>query len=288
MKKFHNQHVDKFIDYSVIHEDQQNSFIFPAVRENNEIVSHPGCAYGDIVFFRRPTSEGVKRAVTLVKDFYRSEGFDSIVIRQMPQIYASEQSVTAFYGWIADGCFFRKVNLHHYLDLSLKFNYNNNRRRDIKKFTQEKDSILKFCDSIEDYTLFLNVLESNLKKYQTKSKHTKEQFAYLMRNFSSNMFLLKASSKKYGNAYTWLWSLGPTLHAQYFAYSNELKSSASLSALIDFSINFAKESNFRFFSFGVSSDSTDQYTLNTGLARYKESFSAQSLLTAEIHVPLKK
>ncbi|MCY6356042.1 GNAT family N-acetyltransferase [Clostridium sp. ZS2-4] len=285
-RRFLNYHPkDRFIDHSLIVFKGQNIIIavIPAceIKEGNKkiLYSHKGSTFGGIVINNQFNNiKHISSIVEVLEKYLREHGFNKIIFKNSSQIF-SVANINLIDYFLFNKDYRCYDELSFYIDFNnykdkIELNFTANKRRDYKKSLKFNLDFRKI-ETDNQILNFYNLLYINLKKFNATPVHTFEELIEFKKN------ILKDEVDFYGVFYNGVLAAGSMV----FKFKNKVFHTQYLAAHPDylyvFPMNFlnynliktAKENNFRYFSFGISTENNGK-KLNYSLAEFKEGFGA--------------
>jgi hypothetical protein len=269
-------HGDKFQDVSIIVFDGDSpiAFCLAAIEPSNGHIatSHPGSAFGGLIFV-----EGIQGAETLtivesVLQFYSSLGFKEFKYKETPYIYSTKYSADLQYATFKNGGEKISSLLSCALDLRNSPTYSSQRIRGIRKGKQNVD--IRF--GWQNIDGFWNILIQNLEtKHKSKPVHTLEEIHRIRSCFKNEVELVVAQSKVQDEilAGVILFKSDVVWKTQYIASGDFGRKSGALDELFNNLATAARNAEIKYLDFGTSNEPSSGI-LNEGLYRFKTGFGA--------------
>jgi hypothetical protein len=267
-------HGDRFRDASLVLEDAHGSpvGVFPAALDPDDerhVVSHPGITYGGIVHRGALRGGQMLAALEAVVETYRADGLRALRYKVVPSIYHRVPSGDDLYALFRLSAVRVRSDLTTTIDLQHRAPPSSRRSRGLKKARRAGLTIRRGQEQLGD---FWPVLATNLaEKHGLRPVHSIDEIAYLARLFPDNIDCITAVRGDQVVAGTVLYKNDPVCHAQYIGSSQSGRDISALDFVMEQCINDARESGFRYFNFGVSSESEGR-VLNEGLYQFKAEF----------------
>ncbi|WP_281323774.1 GNAT family N-acetyltransferase [Flavobacterium sp. IMCC34518] len=282
-RDFMDYHNDRFEDYSLmVFEEKKLVAVLPANRVGKVIYSHQGLSYGSIVIKKNIKINEYLILVATLMRFLNSNEIESIYLKQLPKIYNKAFSEEFDYvTYLMKGEIYRS-DLHMVIDNEQGYKPNRNRLRALK-VANEKGIEVRLEN---DYEHFWNqILIPNLKaRYNVAPVHTLTEISLLAALFPNQIKLYNAYLSGIIKAGVVVFVMENVVHFQYSSGDEDRNDTASLDALFNFIIQ--KYSDKKYISFGNCSEENGCF-LNTGLAYWKESFGAKSMIQNFIKISTK-
>ncbi|MEZ8128747.1 hypothetical protein [Enterovibrio norvegicus] len=280
-RDFVEYHEDRFLDHSIlIYRDNKILGLFLASEHGDEIRAHGGLTYGGFISKSDIRTSQFLEIFEAVNDYYRDEGFKSILVKVMPESLTKSKIGELDYAMFISGAKLKKC------DLSTVIEYNN--RGKISKgrkwiINKAKKSGVRIFES-EDFGQFCVLLNEVLAKHKTTSVHTAEELTLLKSKFNEKIILLNAEYQGQLVSAVLLFVFDDVVHTQYLATNDMGKEVGALDLAIDTAI--CRFEDKRLFSFGISTEDSGK-KLNYGLCQQKESFGGVPISVKTFEVSLK-
>lgn len=268
-------HADRFTDASLMfYQDEQLIAIFPASSQHNILSSHGGLTYGGLLLSEKIRAEHVLEVVSCLMTQARELGFAKIVYKAIPYLFYVRGAQEDLY-FLINTCKAKIVRR----DLSSVI-YLDNRAKLSKGrkwlIARAKKIGLEVKNSVA-WESFHNLLTVVLGRHGASPVHSIAELKYLSSMFPNNIHLKTIESEGVLLAAALLFKFQTTVHTQYLATSEEGKASGALDFLIETCIEESKNEQFKYFSFGISTEQQGTI-LNSGLIAQKENFGARGIV----------
>jgi len=266
-------HSDRFEDFSLmVYKDDDLISCLPANIKNNVLYTHQGLTFGGFITNERISTPLMLEVFETFINFCRKHDIKEVVYKSIPYIYhkfpANEDSYALF---INNAVLWRR-DVTVTIDYSNRIEYQERRRRSIKKAKKNNILILQS----EDYKDYWEILSKNLyEKYKTKPVHSLEEIVKLHSLFPENIVLFVALYENNIVAGVVMYINEIIAHCQYIASNDIGKEIGALDLLFDYLIAYYSD-NKKYFDFGISNEQDGRY-LNKGLIEYKEGFGARAV-----------
>ena len=282
-RKFLSYHNDKFIDCSImIYKEEEIVCVIPCCKNNDLYFSHSGSTYGGPVF-----SKSIKNIIEMnaIIDMIITYYENKLELRLANEIYHNISTNDIIY--------LLSKKLKCTLELSWVFKVSDNFIDNIKN-RRNKKNLMKMIDtkngftckkyeSIEDYKIFYNVLESLLlSKYKKKPTHSLNELILLKSKIHTHMELYMVKDTN-NNIYGGIIIIKVTKicwYTMYIAKNMNYNSSNNVSIMyIIYELLIeARKNGVEFIDYGITTENNGN-KLNKGLSVYKE----KSLCGKPIH-----
>lgn len=276
--------LESFEDHSlVVYKGTAIIAVIPAceiMKDDKKIFfSHKGSTYGGIVissFFY--DIDHVGSIIETLLEYLSFHGFNHVVLKNTPDIFCKKSMELLTY-------FLYMYGFDHYCELSSYINletcpidiissFSSSKRRDYK-YSEKNYLLLKKLQSKNEIRVFYNVLQNNLKKYNSEPVHSLQELIdfkecrlkdivdfyaiFFEENIVAESMVFKFEKIVF--------------HTQYLASDQAFLKLYPMNFLITQMIWVAKIEGFKYFSFGISTENHGSI-LNYGLARFKEGYGA--------------
>lgn len=267
-------HADRFTDFSLMfYEDNRLIAVLPASLHGNEVRSHGGLTYGGIISDRKMTTPKMLEVFDALKAFLQEKGISSLLYKRVPSIFHQYPSDEDLYALFRNGAETAYRNISTTVLMEDRINFNERRRRNIKKAIKAN---LKVVQSF-DFSGYIDLVNEVLETYHgAKAVHTGEELALLAGRFPENIKLFIAENdEKKMLAGVLIYDTPLTAHTQYIANSDEGRNIGALDLVMDHLINeYAKDK--KYFDFGTSNEENGK-VLNIGLVGQKQEFGGRGI-----------
>lgn len=283
-RKFLNYHsFDKFEDKSLLFKNKNRivSVFSAALIKTNEgeriLKSHPGTSYGGPLFNKKDGDLGaVIDVIDEILNYASDGGFDSLEMRLSPRVFHKYPSEELEYVLWHRG--FKVINTELSSAVQLmfetkdslysKFKYNT--KQPVRKAV-EAGVIFRETD---DYVEFWKMLELNLIKHNAGPTHSLEEINKLKELIPDNIKLFGSYYENKLIAGTLVFICNNVAcHTFYIAQDYNYQQLRPLNLLLIETINWARDNNFRYLNFGISTEAGGTI-INPSLFRFKEGFAA--------------
>lgn len=272
-RNFMDYHADRFTDHSlVVRYDHKVVALFPANERQDSVYSHQGLTYGGWVVAKRTSTQELERCFELMEDYYRTHGFNGLVYKHKPALFASHVfDNDAWLLWRRGYNLWRR-DLSFVIDLQNHCGFARDKRYRFNKSQRNGLTLVKNADLPQ----FMQLVKKNLnERFQVEPVHTAQEALLLQTNFPKNIFTWAVYQGDEFLGGCWLFTDHQFVHTQYL-HTNDLgKELCAAEFLVDAIIGTFKADR-RYFSFGTSTEE-DGTVLNYGLASFKEGFGASGV-----------
>lgn len=272
-RDFMEYHQDRFEDHSLIVEDEKGWVaVLPANKVDNVLYSHQGLTYGGLVLKETVKLEKVILIFKTLLQELHLNGFNSLVIKELPFIYSSSFSDDWKYCmFLVEAKLLRRDTLS-VIDLGNEIKLTSGRKEGVKRGVKNELTIKE-----EGFSAFWNsILIPNLQeKHQTKPVHSLSEIELLKSRFPSQIRQFNVYKNEELVGGTTIFESKKVAHAQYISANSFKNEYGTLDFLHHHLITkvFQQKS---YFDFGVSNENGG-HNLNGGLSYWKESFGAHTV-----------
>lgn len=273
-RDYMDYHSDRFEDFSLMfYEDEKLIALMPASKHGDEILSHGGLTYGGIITNRKMTTPKMLGVFEALKEFLKSRNIDKLLYKRVPSIYFNYSSDEDLYALFISNATLKRRDVSTTIDLSDKIEFNERRKRNIKKAVK---SNLIFKQTY-DFETYINLLTDVLKfQHEAKPVHTTDEIKMLADKFPDNIKLYASYIEKKMLSGVIIFETPTVAHAQYIANSEEGKKIGALDFVFDKLINKIYKDK-KYFDFGISNEDNGRY-LNLGLVGQKQEFGGRAIV----------
>lgn len=282
-RNFLNYHPgDRFRDSSlaIFKGDSEIAAVVPAatVEEGGKFfVSHPGSTFGGLVVSESLYSiRNVGSMLDVLEEYFRENDFSRARLKQSSQIFSTRSNDLLEYllfqkGWSESKEISFVVDFDEY-DSDVLSNFSSSRRRDFR-YAAKNDLTFRELVSDEEIESFYRLLCDNLQKYDAIPVHTlAELMEFKNSRLTENVAFYGVFAGDVLVAASMVFLFGSRVfHTQYLSASPHHLNLYPSNYLDTKLIEHARESGFRFFSFGISTEENGR-RLNESLAVFKEGF----------------
>jgi len=282
-RDFMGYHKNRFEDFSLIVLDGEKWVaVLPANKVGEVVYSHQGLSYGSIVVKNNIKIKEYLIFAHTIMMYLNSNNIETIYFKQIPTIYNNRFSEELNYvTFLMKGEIYRS-DLHMVIENEHGYKPNRNRTRALK-VADAMGIEIRLDTNYKDF--WNHILIPNLKtRYNVEPVHSVAEIILLADLFPKQIKLYNAYKSGIIKAGVVVFDMEDVLHFQYSSGDDERNDTASLDALFDFVIQ--KYSNKKYISFGNCSEENGCF-LNVGLAYWKESFGATSMIQNFIKISTK-
>ncbi|MCM1184229.1 MAG: GNAT family N-acetyltransferase [Roseburia sp.] len=285
-KNFLDYHGSRFKDASLIIYKGTESMVaaVPAceVTEagNRIFYAHCGSTFGGIVISESFYDiEHVDAIMTAFEDYIEQQGYNEARIKCTGDIFSRKSNNLLYYflfqrGYAAYDEISFYIDFEHYNE-DIPSNFTYSRRRGYKNSLKNN---LEFRELIlaDEIRLFHDILCSNLQKFGAEPVHSFEELMEFKEKRLKDMvefYGVFSGDKMVAGSMVFLFE-NKVFHTQYLAADQDSLKLFPMNFMDANLIRTAREKNFRYFSFGISTEEHGR-VLNKSLAEFKEGFGTQ-------------
>lgn len=271
-RRFLNYHGERFTDVSaLIVESGKVRGVFPAAQSPTDaglVVSHPGITYGGVVHPGWLSGARMLEALSALAAHYQSHGYQRLLYKVVPHIYASVPAQDDVYALFRLGAQRVRCDLSCAVELAWRQPPDEQRRRGLKK---AQKAVTLSSDPLHLGALWAVIAHNLARKHNAKPVHSLAELALLMDKFPNHIAIRCALMAGRVEAGLVVFKTCTVWHAQYIAASERAYEVSALDAVFDAVITEAQLAGARYFDFGISNEQDGQ-VLNDGLYRFKSGF----------------
>lgn len=278
-RRFLSYHADRFIDRSLILEDDDGKWagVFPAALDPNDsscVVSHPGITYGGVVHQGSLRGERMVEGLTEICRHYR-KNHGRVIYKAVPRFYQIAPAEDDLYALFRLSAIRTRCDLSSTIDLASRLPISQRRRRGLAK---SRRAGVALGSGFKYLTEFWEVLSGNLaSKHAATPVHTLEEITRLSHRFPDRIRCVTALVDGRVVAGILLFITRTCHHAQYIASSNLGYEISALDYLFEQAIETAVSEGIRWFNFGISTEKQGT-VLNRGLHQFKSEFGSGGMV----------
>jgi len=280
---FMGYHADRFDDASLMIERRGRlAAVLPANRLGRRLASHGGLSYGGLVLADTLGQQAMWDLLQALQRHCRAQGVSELLYKTVPSIYhrlPCEEDRWAL--WRCGAQLARRDALAAIGPTAA--HWPAGRRRSITRATRQRPELALGghagcpAEAVEDWSAFWVLLERELQaRHGSHPVHSAEEIRLLAARFPAAISLRWArwSGELVGGLV--LFETPTVVHLQYMAADDQGRRCAALDLLLEQAIAHAQAAG-KWFDFGHSNEQEGR-ELNPGLAFYKESFGASTVV----------
>ena len=290
-RDYMDYHSDRFKDFSLMFYDEGKLIaVMPASLHGDEVRSHGGLTYGGIISNRKMTSPKMLEVFDSLKEFLKENNIKKLLYKRIPSIYHSYPSDEDLYALFRNDAKIVRRDISTAILMEDKINFNERRRRNIKKAIKAN---LKVVQSF-DFDGYINLVNDVLGAYHgAKAVHTGAELKLLAERFPDVIKLFIAENDEHEMlAGVLIFDTPLTVHSQYIANSDKGRDIGALDMVFDYLINQyctplppsgtspasgADIPAKKYFDFGISNEEEGR-VLNFGLVSQKQEFGGRGII----------
>lgn len=268
-------HSDRFKDHSLlVFNNEKLVAVLPANKVDATLYSHQGLSYGGLVLTSKIKLKEYLGIFKEVLFFLDSKGIKNLLIKELPEFYATLPSQEIAYIAQLTQARITRVDTASVIDYRNRLSLQSNRLEGVKK-GQKLELVIK---EETDFKNFWNeILLPNLeKRHQAKPTHSLDEITHLQQNFPKHIRQFNVYKNEEIVAGATIFETKTTAHVQYISGNEQKQELGSL----DFLFNQLIKNTFahkRYFDFGISNEAQGTQ-LNAGLSYWKECFGARTMV----------
>jgi hypothetical protein len=287
--KFLSYHGKRFQDRSlIVKSDGEIIAVLPAARaldSDTTIVSHPGSAFGGLVYARDLQGERCIEALRAVCNHLKLAGAKELKLKATPLLYQTFYTQDDIYALFRLDAKKYRSDLSAVLDLNIERSRTKGRKH---AFGKSQKAGLKLESGTAAFTKFWPLLTEHLEtRFKAAPTHSLAEIQDLASRFPNQIHChvaLKSDSVFAGGVF---FQFSGVTRTQYLASSADGQDSGAIDAIIEEQIELSRARSQRYFDFGTS-NLNEGKTLNQGLYEFKRSFGAGSLTCDFYQIDLEK
>lgn len=267
-------HADRFEDFSLLlYEGETLRAVLPASRHGEEVRSHGGLTYGGLICGLAMTAQLMLQCFEALGNFLSDEGIKTLLYKRVPWIYHRYPSDEDLYALFIGRARLVRRDISSCIFQSDRINFNERRRRNIKKALKAGLEIRETAD----YAAYIGLLEEVLaERHQAAPVHTAGELESLARGHPDNIRLFAAYRGSVMLAGTLIYETPLVAHTQYLASNGEGRAAGALDLVISHLVNDLYRDK-RYFDFGISTENNGRH-LNEGLIGQKQEFGGRGVV----------
>jgi hypothetical protein len=273
-RNYMDYHSDRFTDHSLMFFKKEKLIaLLPACESGSQFISHEGLSFGGLI---QSAGLGIEDTVLIfqtIREYLEEKKFTKLVYRAIPNIYHQGPADEDLYALFLLGAKLVGRHITYVIEPSKSRRVSKGRKWGLSKSRKASIEV----DQSNDYATFMQIESDNLmQKYGIRPVHTTDEIELLASRFPQNIKLYAAySSDREMIAGTVIYETEKVAHAQYIATTESGRDFGAFDAIMSVLLNdvYAEK---EYFDFGRPTEGNGK-TLNSGLARYKESFGARGI-----------
>lgn len=278
-RRFMGYHAERFDDASLLIERRGKLVaLLPAHRSGHRLLSHGGLSYGGLVVADTLGAQATWDLMRALQRHCREQGVSELVYKTVPVIYHRLPCEDDRWALLRCGARLLRRDALSVIGPT-PAHWPPKRRRAITQATRQRAELTlsTTAGSAEDWASFWTVLDRELQaRHGTHPVHTLEEIRMLAERFPAQISLRLARWEGRVVAGLVLFDTPTVRHLQYMAADEQGRKCAALDLLLEQAIAGA-QAEAKWFDFGHSNEDEGR-SLNSGLAFYKESFGASTVV----------
>ncbi len=277
---------NRFKDCSLLYYDKKNNLhaLIPGALREAEgkkiFVSHPGSTYGGIVFDKKMCSaKHIQAIIDELEQYLKDAAFDGIDMRFPPGFMWKQGASLMEYLLLFNG-YRESTELTTYIDYScykevILSNFSQGKRTNVNNCLKH-GLVCRRLDSRSHIDALHGLLTDNLKKFNTKPVHSKDELWDLYNNrIPGETEILGVFDQDVLLAAGWIFLFKNmnVAHTQYLCASDECRRLSPMTFLYYSVIEYFKAVKYDYLSWGISTENHGA-VINWGLTESKESFGS--------------
>lgn len=278
-RRFMGYHAERFDDASLlVHRRGRLVAVLPAHRTGERVASHAGLSYGGLIVAEPLGAEAMLALVQALQAHWRALGVRELLYKTVPPIYHRLPCEDDRYAlWRRGAQLLRRDALSVIGPTAA--HWPRARRRAITQAARRRAGLSReaHAGGQAPWADFWPLLEGQLRaRHESRPAHTLAEMQLLAGRFPNEITLHLARFEGVVVAGLVLFDTPTVSHLQYMAADDSGRRVAALDLLLEQAITRA-QAHGRWFDFGHSNED-DGRALNAGLAFYKESFGASTVV----------
>jgi len=285
-QRFLNYHpARRFKNHHLIIKEKDNILaLFPAVIQDNTVISHQGASYGGFVLKQ---GIGIHKTCLMVEHlvtYFKERGYQRIILTQTPLIYYKEPDQYIDFALVKSGFHYRKREITAVIPINVAeplLTFHADARRSTKKAMREGVRVT----ISEDFKTFYAILEHNLgMRHNVSPTHTIEELLRLKKLFPDDILLFAAYlNKKMIGGLVVFCAHQNVMLAFYISHNNDFQIYRPVNLLFYEVLKWGYIKGFKYLDLGTF---TLNMNPNWGLGRFKENHNARGFLRDSFELDL--
>ncbi|HEX5687192.1 MAG TPA: GNAT family N-acetyltransferase [Ideonella sp.] len=282
-RRFMGYHADRFDDVSLMIERRGKLVaVLPAHRQGERVASHGGLSYGGLVLADTLGAQATWDLMQALQAHWREQGVRELLYKTMPSIYHRLPCEDDRYALLRCGAQLVRRDALSVIGPT-PAHWPKKRRRAITLATRQREELGLSVragaapEAAEDWAVFWQLLDRELQaRHDSRPVHDLDEIQLLANRFPDQISLRLARWSGRIVAGLVLFDTPTVCHLQYMAADEQGRRCAALDLLLERAIAGA-QAQAKWFDFGHSNEDHGR-ALNAGLAFYKESFGASTVV----------
>jgi hypothetical protein len=278
-RRFMGYHAARFDDVSLLVERRGKLVaLLPAHRQGTRVASHGGLSYGGLVLADTLGAQATWELMQALQQHWRAQGVTELLYKTVPAIYHRLPCEDDRWALLRCGAQLVRRDALSVIGPTAA-HWPPKRRRAITQATRHRAelNLSPSAESVQDWAAFWSLLDQELQaRHGAHPVHTLDEIRLLAERFRQQISLRLARWEGRVVAGLVLFDTPTVRHLQYMAADEQGRRCAALDVLLEQAIAGAQAES-KWFDFGHSNED-DGRVLNSGLAFYKESFGASTVV----------
>lgn len=278
-RRFMGYHAARFDDVSLLIERRGKLVaLLPAHRQGHRVSSHGGLSYGGLVLVDTLGAQATWELMQALQQHWRAQGVTELLYKTVPAIYHRLPCEDDRWALLRCGAQLVRRDALSVIGPT-PAHWPSKRRRAITQATRQRAelSLSASAGSAQEWAAFWALLDQELQaRHGAHPVHTLDEIRLLAERFPAKISLRLARWDDRIVAGLVLFDTPTVRHLQYMAADEQGRRCAALDLLLEQAIAGA-QAEAKWFDFGHSNED-DGRVLNSGLAFYKESFGASTVV----------
>lgn len=268
---------ERFKNYHLLIKEKENIIaLFPAVIEDQTVISHKGASYGGFVLKSGLGIHDIYLCVAHLVEFLKKEGIKKVILTQTPLVYYREPNQYIDFVLMKHRFKYKKREVTAVIPLDVAeplLVFHPDARRSTKKAIREGVKV-RITD---DYAQYYGILKNNLSmRHNVSPTHTLQELLKLKNIFPDDIILFGVylKEKMIGGMVVFVTNTKVIL-AFYISHNNQYQAYRPVNLLFYEVIKWGRMEGYKYLDLGT-------FTLNMepnwGLGRFKENFNARGFL----------
>lgn len=276
-RDYMDYHSDRFCDYSLmLFSDDELIALFPACIIDRTIKSHGGLTYGGFIVDDKIKQTVMNDCMNLICEYYKSNGLDSIVYKEIPHIYHLQPAEEDRFALFINGFNICNIDVSTAINLEHPIKMRKGRKAQISKAKREGVTVREISDN-ESIECFMSLEDSVLlQRHNLHAVHSSSEIILLHDLFPDNIRIFCAFYEGKMIAGTMVYVYQNAIHTQYMAANDIARDLGALDLVISEIIEQFKKCK-KWLDFGISTEHGKVF-LNEGLVSQKEGFGGRTVV----------
>ncbi|MCI3204944.1 MULTISPECIES: GNAT family N-acetyltransferase [Pandoraea] len=273
LRDYMDYHADRFTDCSLLFQENGKVVaVFPCSAHGDSVVSHGGLTYGGLIYGKDVHATTVLSMFDTLAEHFKAAGFQKVVYKPVPRVFHTYPADEDLYALFRMSARLYRRDLSSVIELATRPKFSDSRKNTARKAPKAGARF----EEIDDTEGFHALLASVLARFGSSPVHSVAELRLLKSRFPENIRLFGVLLEDRLLAASLVFDLGPGVHTQYMAASDEGRALGALDFLL---VNLIENtfSEKQYLSFGISTEQQGQF-LNEGLIKQKEGFGGRGMV----------